>query len=477
MGTARQFAKNSFWLAASAVAVILIGAVYRPIIARIVGPVDYGRYNFIVVYVSYFTVLAYLGVRQVIVREIGREKNAAGVYLHAAWKLRAFTIVIAFITCSLSGYILCRGHIVTTGIVIMTASMAITGISDLLEGVLVGLGRSAGIAVSTFVGNALKLALGIWALRAGFGVLGVLWVFVLSSIVSTAISARFTRNALQGEAQDSGAIADIRFIFRESLPFALMAMSSRLYHKSDVLVLSLMKGDKVTGLYSAAYIFLDLMIAAGISVTTTAYPLVTKLYTDGGENNNTLHAYERLHKHALLLLLPVSALLMFFAVEILTFVFEDRYLGGVPAMKVLVWTAALVMSGNISGTFLSAIYRQSLNAVLSIVGMVIHVILTVVLIVLYGSIGAAVAAISASAINAVIHAYYVNRTIGSINLMDIWIKPIICCAVMTIMLYELSSMMWVWRLLLALLAFAGAILVVKPYDKEDKRLLISIVGR
>lgn len=478
MGRAKQFAQNSFWLTASAAITMFIGVVYRPIVGHALGVTAFGQYSFITAFSGYFTIIAYFGIKQVVLREAGRKRSAARAFLLTSYKLRSITTLIAFLACGTAGYALHRGTAVTLGIFIMSLSVAVTGAGELLEGILIAYARSFHIAVSCLIGNVLKLIFGILALKSGYGLHGVLWVFVLTSAVTTLFNIYFAKLALRSERQVPDDLARVRYILKESLPFFLLSITTRLYAKSDILFLTIIMGDKVTGLYSAAYVFLDMMFIINSSITTTAYPMVTRIYThkDGDSGSVDLaEAYERLHKYLVLAFIPMSALLMVFAKEILPLVFGKDYLGGASAMQVLVWTAPIGLSSNISGTFLSAIYHQRLNAVLATVSMAINISWTVGFIYLYGAMGAAMATLGSAIVNTAIHQFYIVRTINNVKPTKIWLKPAICGIIMIAVMLLLSHQPWVFRLLAGIFSYAAGIVIIRPYDDEDLRLLKSIV--
>ncbi|HPP75123.1 MAG TPA: flippase [Armatimonadota bacterium] len=482
MGRAKQFAANSFWLATSTVIIIFVGAIYRPIIGRILGPADFGSYNFITTFIGYFLIIALFGVRQVVAREIGRDPGTARIFLLKSAKIRAFTILVSMIACCLIGYGLNRGHTVTLGIFIMSISLAITGVGELLEGVLIALARSFYIAVSNLIGSLLRLGLGIWALEAGYGLIGVLWVFILTAGLSTVLNMVFTSYAIRLHKQKTTELAQTRYILKESIPFLVLSISTRLYAKSDILILTLLRGDKITGIYSAAYIFLDLLFAISHSITAVAYPMVTDMYVGSkGESEKStadlIMAYERLHKYMVLGLIPISAILMSMGIEILMLVFGRQYTGGTSLLQVLVWTAPVNISANISGTFISAIYKQRLNTILATAGMIVNIIWTIIFIALYGAMGAAIATLGSAVVNTIVHYYFVTRTIGSPSLINTWLKPIICGVIMVGAIYPLMDSFWLLRGVIGISAYIIAIIIVRPFDAEDKRLVASVLTR
>jgi O-antigen/teichoic acid export membrane protein len=475
LGKARSLAKNSFWLTAGTGATILVGAIYRPIIAVVLGPIDYGRYSFITTFIGYFTILAYFGVRWVVVREVGRNPAVARAYLQVGLKIRIVTALIAIVACCTIGFFLRPDPSVRLGIIVLSSSLAIGGMGEILEGVLLAFGRSYFIAIANLAGNLLKLAIGIWALRAGYGLIGVLIVFVVTAIVSAGLDWFFLRPLLRAETSSNEKPVSTKSVLRESLPFVVYAVAARLYQKNDVLFMAMLRGYRATGIYSAAYAFLDLFLAASNSVVSSVYPLVSKMHAESTDALGI--AYERLHKYMLLALIPTSILLMLLGPLILVTVFRKAYAGGGLTLQILVWTLPVEMSSSISGAFLCAMYRQKLTAVITIYMATLSVMATIGLIVLYGALGAAIATVGGSAVSAVIHYVYVKKVVGSVSTLNAWLKPAVCGGLMLFAISYVPISMTIARIMAGILVYSAAFAVIKPLDAEDKRLILSIVKR
>lgn len=479
VGKAKQFARNSFWLAVSTTSVVLIGAVYRPMIGRILGPTEYGQYSFIQTYVTYFLVIAFFGVRSVVTREIGRDPTTARAFIDAAYRLRAITTLIAVAVCCAVGYALQREQQVTVGIYVLSLSIIFLAIGDLLEGVLVALQRSFYVAVANVVGNLVKLGLGVWALHAGYGLIGVLVAFLPASAITAGLNWWFVRAQFASD-RSPAPRGPVRYVFRESVPFLVLFMAGKLYAKNDVLFLSLLRGDMITGLYSAAYVFVDLLISISNCFAQAAYPMIARLHgspDNGREEMGLAESYERLHKHMLLIFLPVSVLLTSLGGECLGLIFGQRYVSGLFAMRVLVWVPPLEVSSLVSGIFLSGTYRQGLEARIATAMMTLNVVWTVSFIVFFGAMGAAIATVGASLVNAVVRYIYVKRNIGPARLVDTWLRPLACAGLMLLGAEALSHSLWFWRLFAGLAVYALALTIVGAYDKVDRRMLLSIVRR
>lgn len=476
---ARQFAKNSFWLTVATAIVILAGAVYRPIIGRFLGPGDFGDYTFIQTYVNYFLVLALFGVRNVVTRELGVESTAARAYLSAAYRVVALANALALIACIVIGFALRRDTEVTQGILILSLSIVTVSFGDILQGALVAFQRSLSIAAANLVSSLLKLGVGYWALSRGYGLHAVLWTFVMSSIVMTLMNWWSTEKALGDSKETRSRLGLARYLVAESVSFFLLSIASRLYAKGDVLILYLIKGSEVTGLYGAAYVFVDVLLFTRSSIVAVAYPMVARMFRCDEEHNGMglPEAYERLHKHMYLMFLPVCVLLMCFGGTILELVFGDRFSAGIPALSVLVWTLPPSITALVAGTFLCAVYRQRLNAVLAFVGMGVNVVWTVWFVFLYGAMGAAWSTVGSGVVNAVIHHVYAKRVLGPMSTLEMLVKPIACAGLMLVTILMLGESQWVVRALLGTGAYGVGMLALRVYDSEDRRLMRSVIKK
>jgi len=439
------------------------------------GPADYGRYSFITKFIGFFMIVAYFGLRWVVVREISADRTLARAYLRIGLRIRTITTLTAIVACCTIGFLLHLDHSVKLGIAIFSVSLAVGGIGELLEGVLLALGRSYCIAGANVTASLLKFVVGTWALYAGHGLFGVLAVFVAATMVSTGLDILFVKSALRGEDQRAEEPGLTKLVLRESLPFVVQAGAARLYQKNDIIFLTMLRGNEATGIYSAAYVFLDLLMAVASSVVAAVYPMVAKMQTESA--HSVSEAYGRLHKYMLLGLLPISAALMFLGPSILVTVFGKAYVRGNLPLQILVWTLPVEVSCLVSGTFLCAMYQQRLTAIITICTASLNVVATVGLIMLYSATGAAVATVGGSLVSAVIHYVYVRRVVGPISTLDAWLKPLACGGLMLSAMCCIPISMTIIRVIAGILVYVAALAAVRPIDAEDRRLMLSLLKR
>ena len=72
---ARRVVRNALWLLFSQGGVRLIGFAMGTVLARALGPGDFGTYMFVLTYVSYFGFAADAGLGRYLIRDVARQRE------------------------------------------------------------------------------------------------------------------------------------------------------------------------------------------------------------------------------------------------------------------------------------------------------------------------------------------------------------------------------------------------------------------
>ena len=94
-GGSKKIISNSFWLIVQQCYSMVTSVIMVALIARHLGPSDYGLINYCASIISIFTTLAGLGLDNVIVSEVIRRPEKEGSYLGTALVMRLISSVVA----------------------------------------------------------------------------------------------------------------------------------------------------------------------------------------------------------------------------------------------------------------------------------------------------------------------------------------------------------------------------------------------
>lgn len=204
-------------------------------------------------------------------------------------------------------------------------------------------------------------------------------------------------------------IAAVGKLLREAVPFYGLSLADVLLQRLDILLLSLFAGELVTGIYSAAYNVVRILLKLIQSYWKALYPTFSRL---GGSQE--IQRYNSLAQtslnYGLLVLLFAAAIATGGSEAILGAIYGADGIDSVGIFQLLVWTGPLFLVELYAITVLMAANRPSISLLI----MVIHLLVVCLLLPLLGSQysawGAAAAVLAATALGAVASLVALQRT-------------------------------------------------------------------
>lgn len=256
-------------------------------------------------------------------------------------------------------------------------------------------------------GGRLVFALGFVLL--GFGALGALSGYVLSSLVASVagcyyIYTRYMRTA-DGWGWPNGSLP--RRIAEYSFPLAATRSANVLDKRVDTILVGFFLNPTAVGFYVIGKQVAGFVQSPASALGFTVSPTFNSLQTNGETEKATTVLEESL-TYLLLLYIPAAAGLILVAEPMVRLVFGSQYTGAIPVVRLLAVYAALYSVGLLVSNSLDYLGRARQRAVVKFSTSVMNVILNVVFIPLMGVVGAAVATVVTYSIYIAANLYIIN---------------------------------------------------------------------
>lgn len=179
------------------------------------------------------------------------------------------------------------------------------------------------------------------------------------------------------------------------LTFFAMSVATTVYTNLDVVMLGVIKNNEQVGYYNAAIKVKTIMVQLVTSLGTVLLPRLS-WYLSHGKKREFNRLVARAFSFVLLFSLPVCVYLSLFAKDAMLLLSGAAYLPAVPCMIVLMPTIALIGLSNITGIqILVPQNRENMVLYSVILGAVIDFVLNLMLIPLWGPTGAAIGTMAA----------------------------------------------------------------------------------
>lgn len=380
--------KNAGWLFGANVISRILAYGVIVLLSRTLGPEGLGQYSFIFYYVGLLGVFSDFGVSYYFMREIARNRERAEELLPDVLGFKIALVLFNFLIIVGITFFLPKPLWMKALIVLVGAEAMLTWVSYVFVNIMYANEVTMYAAIARIIER-------MWAFLVGGAVLylyGTLSSFVIALLVGYGI-----RELLMIK-WGSKFVEKIKvrfkpkewiFLLKKSYPFWLIGLFTLIYYRTDMVMLSLMRGDYETGIYRAAYTLIEVSMFVPSVVVNTTMPSIARLWE---KDKKTV---EILFKKSLRVLAGLGVLALFgyyiFARFGILIVFGEGFLASVPVLRILAFAMPFMFLNSLFGSFLNATGRELMFTKITGFTALLNVVLNYFMILRYGAEGAAVA--------------------------------------------------------------------------------------
>ncbi len=327
----RAILKQTSWLFFAQLLNRGISFFYIIYLARILGVSDFGLYTVALAYFSILSSVADFGFNRFLIREVAKDKSKASELLWNVTILRITLTSIFFAIFSVILYSLDPDKMRVSLILLASLAVLPQAVAFTFDSVFVGIQKLQFSAISLFV-SALSTALvGLYLVGRGFGPWGAVNALIAGQVVYAAVLIIFLFKH-QRLILSQVRLAVIKEVVVGSLPYGLLAVLGLLYFRIDAILLSYIKGSFETGIYGAAYRFLEAVIFIPSAFSLALFPVLSRAH------DASLQDVKRLYFKSFKIMLVLSLVVFLGYVLILPEVIKvvlPNYLSSITAIKIL----------------------------------------------------------------------------------------------------------------------------------------------
>lgn len=438
-------------------------------LARVLLVEGFGRLNFAIALVTYFTLFVNLGTNELGVREVSRRPESVGEYVGSIITLRSVLAVAAFSLLVL----LCRLIKLPrtdTALILIVGGMLFTYAWS-VEWAFRGLERMGTVGRARALSSLVYLV-AVIAVIKGVDDLLIVAVCLVGAELASVVYLYVNYGRKVGLFRPRIDLGQWKDLLRQSWPIGLAFAMSTSFFQVDIILLGLMKDETAVGLYSAAGRLITIFYTLSIVYVSAIFPQISqRAKKTPGELKEFLVQTSRV---ALVVVIPLGLLATLLARPILTFVYGASYLGAVLAFQVLIWSLVVYVLGHLLSYSLVGQDRQKAYLGVLALGAAVNLVLNLACIGPFGILGAAFAKLAAQIIVLLVAYALLHQGLG-FSLTREFARTVAAAAVMG------GGMLLVvgWPLPLvvgfAVILYLGVLVLVQGVTITDVRLLRELV--
>ena len=389
--TASKVAKNSIWLIAQPLIMSVASLFVVGLVARKLGPNDYGVFVFAFAFTLMFRPMINLGLRALTIRTIAEDKSAAPEYLGQILVLRTLLGVLAIALV----YVGLRVFNYSSDIFLFTLMASIT---LLLESIFTtfhdsfqAFERMRYVAISQMASGIFILSLTVVVMLMGFGLTELVMVYVLGNVVTIIMCfyyqwKHFELPKLGINLQLYGSQLKRGFAF--FIPMILNTINGRL----GILLLSKYGGNTSVAMYGAATNLTDKLMVIPNGIGASIFPAISVLHKES-KIDEAVALFRNFSRYVVLCGLPIAVGTTALSTEIIALIYGPQYSDSAVILSILIWSLFFMFVRSVFGWTLSAIHHERANALVAIITTPIFILVCFYMAINHGANGVAISVV------------------------------------------------------------------------------------
>lgn len=470
--TVQKIAKNTIVTILGNIVFRFISLFITIYLARYLGTDDFGKYSFVFAYLVFFTVLADLGLRQILVREMSRNRSIAPKLMGNAYiitlLLTIFATILSMIIITLMSYPLD----ITTYVYIAAFTVVSVSFSEFYSTIFQVDFRMEYNMFAKTASKILSAILILWIIFSEGALILIILSVTVSETVKMLLNYSFSKKFIRPKIEIDSELC--KHLLKESLPLALISGIWIIYFRIDVVMLSIVTGDTSVGLYSAAYNLFEPFSLIPYALIISLFPIMSAAFKTSEER--IVKSYRLGIKYLLSITLPIAIGTTLLAERIISLIYGSEFSGSATALQILIWALVFTSLSSISLKLLVSIDRQKLNLPIIVSGAIINVTLNLLLIPILSYNGAAIATVVSNVIIFIVSFYFVSNYLQVPSLLKLSIKPIISGLIMGIFVYWFLDINIFVIISLSVIVYLVTLLSLKTFSEEDWEIFKKILN-
>lgn len=386
--------RGSVWLLADRLFRLLVGFFVFALVARELGPVDFGRLSYGLAIAGVLTALAGLGLEKIVLAKLSEAKSGIGVF-RAAFGARmlcslgcmAVWILVAFF---LGGEDAAQSRVM----LILAFSLPLQAFSS-VDWLFLSQSKTGWLAVAQSLSFVLAAAVRIFLVKTH----GAVEAFALVALGELAVAAIVkwigVKNLVGGSVEVGIGLRGFGRLFSDSWPLWVSGFSVLVYMRADVLMVKHWAGTESVGIYEAAIKLTEFWLFLPHAIVSASY---ATLIVSLGKKAKPTPRMRGLFTLMGMLGIGVTITMLGVGEWLVGFVLGEQYLSSVPVMNVYLFSIVFVFLGHAQSVWNVKYGLQKIAMWRHLAGAALNISLNSLLIPRFGLNGAAWATVISYAV-------------------------------------------------------------------------------
>lgn len=335
----KKILRNSSYLIISQSLTKVLAFFYTLFLVRNLAVEEFGLYSVALSYFSIIAAIADFGIVRYLIREVAKDNSLSKKILGDVFFLRVGMTVILYAVFSLFILLFDSDHARSTLTVLAVLAVIPQAVAFSFDGVFVAQQKLKYSALGQFVLSLSSIGFGTFLITNGYGPYAPVIAIVLAHIIYAFFMLYLLRINGIFFTLSFPSKKIIREIFSASLPYGLLGALGLIYFRIDIIMLSYMRGAYETGIYGAAYKFLEAIVFIPSAVSAAIFPIFSLMH------HNEQTQIKKLYFQSMIIMSILSLIVLAGFLFILPFFvayFFPKYYESIPIIQILAFAIPFI---------------------------------------------------------------------------------------------------------------------------------------
>ncbi len=384
----KKYFKNTGWMFFERVIRILLAFIVSILLARYLGPKDYGLFNYILSFTGLFTIISSFGIENILVRELVKSPDKSNELLGTAFRIRIIGSLITIILCITTAALLNEEYFNLILIFIISTStifQSVSVVEQFFQAKVEAKKNAIVQSLSFFLTSIIKIIFIILELPLIMIVFAHISEFIFLSIGYYLIYIKSGYDFRDWKLN----LELLKTFIKDSFPLMLSGLVISIYMKIDQVMIKKMMSSQDVGFYAAAVKISEAWYFFPMVISASLFPAIvnSKMISESLYLNRIQKLYDLLAATAISIAIPTTV----FSNLIIYILFGKDFEPASTVLTIYIWAGVGTFLGVASSQYLINENLTKLSFYRTLIGMVVNVLLNIYLIPRYGINGAAFA--------------------------------------------------------------------------------------
>lgn len=367
--TKNNYFKNSLWILLEKVSRIISGILVGVLVARFLGPAQFGTISYALSIIAIFTIISTLGLDGLVVRELITRKERINEILGTAFWLRFFGAILVVLLATSYSYLRDTPErvMIVFLISISIVFQSITVIDFYFQSQVKGKYSAINQIITLFLSAIVKLMLIYFQSP-------LIWfasMVVFESVLTSILQLYFFKQQGYFISNWSFSFDETKKLLFYSWPIIISAFIQMLYQKSnEILILRFLHDMDLVGQYAAAVRISEASYFIPVAIVAAVMPGIINT-----NDNKELQKERFIQLSSLLIWLSIIIIIggLLFGDWIIGFLYKNKYYLSPGVFKIHIFSIIPSFFGTALGGWLIVQNRQKIITMLQIVNLVVYI--------------------------------------------------------------------------------------------------------